>query len=181
MRAIPQPVFRHSTESVLGQQEAADLFGSILTDCPTKNGTGWQNKVWVTAPGADFYSTNHQQGYDTKSGTSFAAPIVSALAAMCVSIQNDLTKVYPGRADITNNHLAFKQILKDTATPKSDTDINGEIFTDDSANRPQGKRYGWGIVNFDKAVELAASPKQGNGFDTMSLVLMIGKTWKQEN
>lgn len=45
----------------------------------------------VVAPGVETYSTSLNGGYDTNSGTSFATPFVSAVAALCVAKNSDLT------------------------------------------------------------------------------------------
>ena len=47
--------------------------------------------VDIYAPGKDIYSTLPNNTYGTDSGTSFAAPYVSGVAALLLSIKNDLT------------------------------------------------------------------------------------------
>ena len=112
------------------------------------NGAGYENKVWVSAPGENYTSLWYDGGYYYGSGTSFSAPEVSALAAISVSLQNDLTSCYAGTdsaATITTNHAAFQQLLKETAQEKHATarsDINGQDIY-----------YGWGIVSFSNMIE----------------------------
>lgn len=112
------------------------------------NGAGYENKVWVSAPGENYTSLWYDGGYYYGSGTSFSAPEVSALAAISVSLQNDLTSCYAGTdsaAAITTNHGAFRQLLKETAQEKHATarsDINGQDIY-----------YGWGIVSFSNMIE----------------------------
>lgn len=113
------------------------------------NGEGYENKVWVSAPGEDYTSTWYNGGYYFGSGTSFSAPEVSALAAIAVSIKNDLTQYGNG----TNNHDAFRQLLKDTANPKSGgNEIDG-----------QDCYYGWGIISFSNLIEKLTSLAENEG------------------
>lgn len=97
------------------------------------NGSGYENKVWVCAPGENITSAykGSNSAYETKSGTSFAAPAVSALAAICKGIDNSL------------DHYSFRQILKNTATSKSSGlgTINGQDIG-----------FGWGTVDFVNTV-----------------------------
>ena len=46
----------------------------------------------VVAPGVDLYSTNLNNGYKIDGGTSFAAPIVSGVCALLLSINPNLTR-----------------------------------------------------------------------------------------
>ncbi len=48
--------------------------------------------VDVSAPGVDIITTDNSGGYVTKNGTSFSAPLVSALAGLILSIKDDLTR-----------------------------------------------------------------------------------------
>lgn len=56
--------------------------------------TGWQNKVWVSAPGSNYTSLWYNGEYYTGSGTSFSSPQVAALGAVAVSLRNDLASYY---------------------------------------------------------------------------------------
>lgn len=47
--------------------------------------SNYGNWVDLSAPGKDIYSTNYHGGYGIQSGTSFSAPVVSALAALLKS------------------------------------------------------------------------------------------------
>ena len=49
------------------------------------------NSVDIYAPAINIYSTLPNDTYGIKSGTSFAAPYVSGVAALLLSIKNDLT------------------------------------------------------------------------------------------
>ena len=116
------------------------------------NGKGYENKVWVTAPGEDYTSTWYDGGYYIDSGTSFSAPQVSALAAISVGIKNDLTEI----AGDSTNHGAFRALLRETAQYiDSGADIAGQdIF------------YGWGIVDFAEMTEKLLSFSENVGNDS---------------
>lgn len=84
-------------------------YGSELYDDPLENiivvgalnqsggrlaGTCYGEKtVDIYAPGANIYTTTNNNGYDSVSGTSFAAPYVSGVAALLLSINPNLTTV----------------------------------------------------------------------------------------
>ncbi|MBQ8974326.1 MAG: S8 family serine peptidase, partial [Oscillospiraceae bacterium] len=99
----------------------------------SSNGTGYENKVWVTAPGGNVYSlgVDSTRSYTLSGGTSFSAPEVTALAALCKSIDN------------TMDHYAFKSLLRETAvySDSGEGDIGG-----------QDVAYGWGQVDFAATV-----------------------------
>lgn len=128
------------------------------------NGTGYENKVWVVAPGEDVTSLYKESttSYYTGSGTSFSTPEVSALAALAVSLRNDLTTYYP---DCTTNHDAFRELLRDTATPidGSSGKING-----------QDVEYGWGLVDFGRTLSALTSEIEGEGSVSVSVVNEAG-------
>ncbi|QIB68803.1 S8 family serine peptidase [Aminipila butyrica] len=124
-------------------------FSQILSD---ENGKGYENKVWVTAPGEDYTSTWYNGSYKTSSGTSFSAPQVSALAAISVGIKNNLTDI---TGDSTN-HAAFKALLKETADYQdSGTQIAGQDIY-----------YGWGIIDFAEMTEKLLNISENIGKDS---------------
>jgi subtilisin family serine protease len=49
--------------------------------------------VQVAAPGAEILSTSHDGGYELKSGTSMAAPMVTGVAALAASVNPRITAV----------------------------------------------------------------------------------------
>ena len=124
------------------------------------NGIGWENKVWVVSPGGGYTSLWYTGGYYRGSGTSFACPQVSALAALAVSLKNDLSSCYAGQTDydgnaITTNHGAFRQLLKDAAKP-----LDSKL---EKAANGQDPYYGWGMTDFEKAVDLLTGCDTGKG------------------
>ena len=108
------------------------------------NGPGFENKVWVTAPGDQVITlgAGARDDYWYMSGTSFACPHVSALALFCKSLKNDMTQT------------EFMALLKATAMRKSGNQdkINGQDI-----------QYGWGIVDFKKAID---SLRKSRGYTT---------------
>ncbi len=93
------------------------------------NGAGYENKVWVSAPGQGVTSLYYESttSYVSASGTSFSSPEVAALAALCKGVDNSL------------NHESFKQLLKETAVARDSGlgNVNGQDIG-----------YGWGTVDF---------------------------------
>lgn len=65
----------------------------------------------IAAPGSEIYSTLKGGGCGTMSGTSMAAPAVSAAAAMMYALQPDITPA------------GVKEILKSTSSPSEDPQI----------------------------------------------------------
>ncbi len=114
------------------------------------NGDGYENKVWTVAPGKNmigpyYYSSS---AYITDSGTSFATPQATALAAVCKSIDNGFT------------HSQFRQLLKDSAV--SQTGSSGDIGGQDV-------EYGWGVLDYEKAIDTLLAEKEGTAEVTVSV------------
>ena len=116
-----------------------DYYSQILSE---SNGAGWQNKVWVAAPGSYYTSTWYTGGYYYGSGTSFSSPQVAALAAVAVSLRNDLTF-----GEYQTNHDAFKALLKTTS-----------VYQDNGLAKLDGQDtyYGWGLVSFPNMIQALA-------------------------
>lgn len=91
----------------------------------------------IVAPGVDIYSTVPDNKYDYNSGTSFAAPQVSATAALILSVNPDLTQ---GQV---------RNIIESTCTK-----VGGYNYAT-VAGRPNGTwddEVGYGCVNAQAAV-----------------------------
>jgi hypothetical protein len=65
--------------------------GATTTSNTRASFSNYGTKLDIVAPGVDIYSTTPNDNYDTESGTSFAAPQVSAAAALLFSMDNTLT------------------------------------------------------------------------------------------
>ncbi len=128
-------------------------FSEIIS---SDNGTGYENKVWVTAPGSSITSTGYTSstGYSTGSGTSFSAPEVAALGAICKSIDNDITQ------------SEFKALLKETAVSMTST----YGTTEDG----QDMGFGWGIVDFEAAVKSLLGEMEGTVIATIQTKYLNG-------
>jgi serine protease len=92
----------------------------------------------IAAPGVNILSTQIGNTYANSSGTSFAAPIVSGVAALILSVNPCLKP-----KDI-------KEILRATAEK-----VGGYNYYWDPARPGHSKELGYGRVNAFKAVELA--------------------------
>ena len=102
------------------------------------NGAKWKysqynDSVDAAAPGVSIRSLSLNNGYCTMSGTSFATPMVSALAAMVKSI------------DPSVNEKKFARILKKTSKDKGKPGYD--------------THYGVGVINFTKACQYVKKNK----------------------
>lgn len=131
--------------------------GTYTQVISSSNGTGYLNKVWVSAPGTSYCSIDTDGSYIIGSGTSFSAPQVSALAAICVSLHNSLTDCLEAGQTVdngsgcpiavTNNHLAFKLLLKETSDLEHYSSMATTYFRTPLLPNGQDIRYGWGMLD----------------------------------
>jgi subtilisin family serine protease len=102
-----------------------------------------QSSVDLFAPGVDIYSTTPNQGYESKNGTSMAAPVTSGVAALLMSY-------YPTLAADQIKDIIIRSVVK---------------YSDVKVNKPGGKKgeqisfnelsITGGIVNAYEAVKIA--------------------------
>ncbi|MBK9490645.1 MAG: S8 family peptidase [Haliscomenobacter sp.] len=112
--------------------------------------------VDVFAPGAEIYATTPENTYENLQGTSMAAPMVAGVAAIIRSYFPDLT------ADQVKEVLVASSIKQNRKVIKPGTEDEKVDFSTLSKSG--------GIVNVEKAVELAAKTvgkKKGAGFQRM--------------
>ena len=133
------------------EESAGDIHAAESRLLSEANGEGYENKIWVCAPGVDITTTSSSGGsdYTTISGTSAAAPQVAALAALCKWIDPSL------------DQAAFKTLLKEHAQPLSGT--SGQIGSQDV-------EFGYGLVDYEQVLSAlgmiygrSASPEAGSG------------------
>ena len=117
--------------------------GSINDWYQRAEGSGYGQSLDVVAPGDSIYMANLGNSYRFDYGTSFAAPHVSAIAALILSLNADLT-----REEVTNIIEITTQNLISDRYPIVDNRINGK-WNDE---------IGYGLVDAYAAV-LAALPK----------------------
>jgi subtilisin family serine protease len=106
--------------------------------------------VHVFAPGVDVLSTAPGDAYEAASGTSFAAPVVSGLAALLMSYFPELDA-----ADV-------RRIILDSTTPLGDRTV---LLPGDEERTERFDRLAktGGIVNAYRAIELARRMVEANG------------------
>lgn len=117
--------------------------GSINDWYQRAEGSGYGQSLDVVAPGDSIYMANLGNSYRFDYGTSFAAPHVSAIAALILSLNADLT-----REEVTNIIEITTQNLISDRYPIVDNRINGKW----------NNEIGYGLVDAYKAV-LSARPK----------------------
>ncbi|MBQ7901660.1 MAG: S8 family serine peptidase [Clostridia bacterium] len=103
---------------------------SLTSDAKYKTLSSFSNygtALTFVAPGASIAKCHINNKYLTNSGTSFAAPMVSGIAALCKSVKPDLT------------HGEFEQLLIETA--------------EDLGDKGKDIYFGYGLVNAYAAVE----------------------------
>lgn len=141
----------HSTRAVK-QPAAGAPSGTLVVGAINRNGyradySGYGSSLDIVAPGTGIWTTTWTGGYSSESGTSFAAPHVSGVAALVLSANPSL----PGR-DVGN-------ILARSATKLSNY-----------STTTWHEQVGHGLVNAYEAVRLAvleftvsgpANPKPG--------------------
>ena len=104
----------------------------------------------VCAQGTDVYSTEHNNTYGTKTGTSMACPGVSGVMAQLYQAYKDMnTGVNPPSA-------LMKCILLNTA--------------DDLGNPGPDFKHGWGVVNSHRAFQVLESNSYFNGSVSQNMV-----------
>ena len=97
-----------------GAYDEVIAVGSVNSDKNVSSFSVQNGSVWITAPGGtlkmpNYYSTSESDKYEYHSGTSFAAPMVSAAAALALSVDPTLTQG------------GFKALLADTAEDRGET------------------------------------------------------------
>lgn len=126
---------------------AATLAVSAVDDAGTRVGfSEWGACVDLVAPGKDIYTTvrgRHapSDGHAEHSGTSFAAPIVAGVVALMLSVAPALTA-----EDV-------QEVLTRTAIHNDPTDPS---WVTNAAGRRYSGWYGFGLVDAEAAVQLAA-------------------------
>jgi subtilisin family serine protease len=105
--------------------------------------------VDVFAPGVDILSTAPGDEYETASGTSFAAPVVTGLAALLMSYFPELDA-----ADI-------RRVILESATPLGERTVRLPGDDESATARFADLAATGGIVNAFRAVELAKRTVEG--------------------
>jgi len=115
---------------------------SISIDGQIASNSCYGDEVFVTAPGDPIYSTV-PGGYESQCGTSMAAPHVAGVAALILERNNSLTAAQ------------VKEIIA-----KSATKIGNIPFAIRSDKKHGGwnEKYGYGLVNAQRAMELTPVP-----------------------
>ncbi len=117
--------------------------GAIGQNNLRANFSNYGNRLDVVAPGVDIYSTTLNNGYGTNSGTSFAAPQISAIAALLLSVEPNLTT------------SQVRQIIESTAQK-----VGGYTYqtTSGRSNGTWHQEMGYGLVDAYAAIQAADCP-----------------------
>lgn len=125
--------------------------GAINQSYARANFSNYGDTLDVVAPGVDIYSTTLNNTYATYDGTSFAAPQVSGIAALILSVNPNLTG------------QQVRDIIETTAQKirNVDTDpLNGLYSYAVSSDHPNGSwnnQVGYGLVDAYAAVQAAVN------------------------
>lgn len=111
--------------------------GAITASNTRASFSNYGTELDVVAPGVDIYSTTLNDNYTTGSGTSFAAPQVSAIAALLFSIDNSLSA------------LEVRNIIESTTQKVGGYSY---ITTSGHPNGTWNDQMGYGLVNAYAAV-----------------------------
>ena len=117
------------------------VVGSINAQEKKSTFSGYGSTLDVVAPGEDIYLTMYGDSYIIERGTSFAAPHVSAIASLMLSVNPTLT-----RKEIVD-------IIESTAQKVGDYDYIDYGFA--SPNGSRHVRVGYGLVDAYAAVSVA--------------------------
>lgn len=117
------------------------VVGSINAQEKKSTFSGYGSTLDVVAPGEDIYLTMYGDSYIIDSGTSFAAPHVSAIASLMLSVNPTLT-----RKEVVD-------IIESTAQKVGDYDYIDYGFA--SPNGSRHVRVGYGLVDAYAAVSVA--------------------------
>ncbi|MCR5190104.1 MAG: S8 family serine peptidase, partial [Bacteroidales bacterium] len=115
--------------------------GAISRNHTRASYSGYGDNLDVVAPGDSIYSTHNNNGYVTMNGTSMAAPHVSGVAALVLSVNPNLTG------------QQVRDIIESTAQK-----LNGYSFQPPSSDHPNGtwnNQVGYGLVDAYAAVQKA--------------------------
>lgn len=129
--------------------------GSIKENNNVSNFSNFNNKVTVTAPGEQIYTTNLNNNYTYYSGTSFSAAFVSGIASVIKTVDPSL------------NGMEIKELIGATAIDMGDP--GRDLF------------YGFGRTNLKSAVKeivQTLEPVTGVKLEHAFLQLEIGQEFK---
>jgi len=87
--------------------------GSVDENCQRSTFSQYNDSVFVVAPGENVWSTNAEGTYSQKSGTSFAAPLVTGMITIMMNVEEDIDY-----AEVINY---LKQSSTDLGTENYDT------------------------------------------------------------
>jgi hypothetical protein len=121
----------------VGATNGGKAMSSFSSWGPTRDG---RVKPEVCAPGVNLYSTLPDNKYGRMSGTSMAAPVVTGSLAVLCELWRNQTGEDPSNALLRN-------IIAITAT--------------DYGSRGPDYKYGFGVINVDKAAQLIAANQNG--------------------
>jgi len=108
--------------------------------------------VDVAAPGEDVTVLSKSYSYTTTTGTSFSSPLVAGIAALALSVNEDMTQD------------EFMKFIEETSTDKGDT----------------GKdiKYGWGIINVEKLLKAVQKDLEEKGLSGDSIASKVDTAHK---
>ncbi len=136
-----------TTVTFPGAHPSVITVGSINRSGQRASTSNHGNDLNVVAPGVDIWSTNINGSYSTGSGTSYAAPHVSGIAALILSVNPTLTE------------LQVRNIIESTTEELPN-------YPPNNSSRPNwNNQVGYGLVNAYAAVQAACAVNTVNFSD----------------
>ncbi len=128
----------------IGATDASDSLAYFSSIGPSDSGV---LKPELTAPGERIISTvgSSYSAYESKNGTSMAAPQVAGAVAL----------LWSANPDLIGDYEATVSLLTSTATPVTDSNFAGTAYANCHADTVPNNVYGYGILDIHKAVAQA--------------------------
>lgn len=156
-------------EEILGQNPDAGMISDFSSWGTTPN---LDFKPEVTAPGGMIYSTAQNNGYQTMSGTSMAAPHVAGGSALVLQrVEEEFGLVDGDKVQMVKN------LLMSTAAAHHDTGLYNDYYGFGEFNFTSPRRQGAGVMDLYAATTTpAVAYEKSSGISKVSLEEMDDST-----
>lgn len=147
------------SQPAAGAPSATLVVGSIKQDGYKASDSNYGSSLDLVAPGSDIWTTDWTGGYDNPSGTSFAAPHVSAIAALIWA---------------RNPNLQAQRVRNIIEQSVQKVGSNEYISDNERLNGSWNRFYGYGLINAYTAVSAATGQTPSAPMIDIELLTEIG-------